>query len=152
MCGILWCQAFHDGVVADHICQGLLLHLLKDLQSPGQSLALNAGIQQAVVDLKRQCLWVRFAGVHRSGGHNNSGKWSKPTASYDFIVTLINIHPDARSSCGGLHRLILPVRVFSAKMACLRESWIHSSLKLVGESIQIMFLGDNAALQYSARP
>lgn len=48
------CQAFHNGVVADNICQGLLLHFLKDLQGPGQSFALNAGVEQAVVDLRQK--------------------------------------------------------------------------------------------------
>mmetsp|Transcript_37488 Transcript_37488/g.88070 ORF Transcript_37488/g.88070 Transcript_37488/m.88070 type:complete len:310 (-) Transcript_37488:995-1924(-) len=42
--------SFHDGVVADNVRQGLLLHLLEELKGTRQVATLDAGIQQAVVD------------------------------------------------------------------------------------------------------
>ena len=47
-------QQFGQILPADNICQGLLLHFLKDLQGFGQSFALNAGVEQAVVDLPQK--------------------------------------------------------------------------------------------------
>mmetsp|Transcript_2446 Transcript_2446/g.5754 ORF Transcript_2446/g.5754 Transcript_2446/m.5754 type:complete len:622 (+) Transcript_2446:669-2534(+) len=42
--------AFHEGVVAHHVDQLLFLHLLEEVQGFRQRLALDAGVQQAVVD------------------------------------------------------------------------------------------------------